>query len=167
MRRYFAGVGAVLVAVALTGCVGEGNQNPGPSVESYPQSSPANTTPTPPLPEPSVTTAPDAAPASQQSAIDAAEAAVTAYARPDLPYQEWIDGLYPHLTQSAGLAYQDTDPAQVPVRQVTGPGTVLPAATDVALIVRVPTDAGNYDVALSRTGLEATWLADRIRPAQG
>ena len=167
MRRYFAGVGAVLVAIALTGCVSEGTQNPGPSVGTYPQSvRSANTTPAP-LPEPTVVEAPEADSEAQNSAIGAAAATVTAFARPDLSYTDWINGLYPHMSQTGALAYEDTDPSRIPAHQVTGPGEVMPASTDVALIVRVPTDAGAYDVSLSRTGEGAPWLADRIRPAQG
>ena len=49
----------------------------------------------------------------------------------------------------------------------TGAGTILPASTEVALIVQVPTDAGPYNVSLSRPNAESAWLADRIRPAEG
>lgn len=110
---------------------------------------------------------PEAESDSQDAAIDAATAALTAYAQPELPYEEWINGLYPHLTQTGAAAYEDTDPARIPVREVTGRGVILPASTEVALIVQLPTDAGNYNVSLSRPGVESAWLADRIRPADG
>ena len=46
---------------------------------------------------------------------------------------------------------------------VTGTGTVMPAPTAYALIVRVPTDDGDYDVALVRSSTTAPWLADEIQ----
>ena len=104
---------------------------------------------------------------SQAAAISVAEKVVTAFGRPGLDYQPWINGRYPLLTQTGAAAYEDTDPANVPVHQVTGAGTILPGSTNVALIVKVPTDAGPYTVSLSRPGSTAPWLADRIRPAQG
>ena len=128
--------------------------------------SPAN--PTPPVDVGATADpVPEAGTDSQEAAIATAEKAVTAFARPDLSYDEWINGLYPYLTQTGAAAYEDTDPALVPVRQVTGAGTILPASTEVALIVQVPTDAGPYNVSLSRPSPDAPWLADRIRPAEG
>lgn len=109
--------------------------------------------------------APEADAGSQSSAISAAERAVDAFANPQLPYQEWIEGLYPLLTQAAATAYEGTDPANVPATQVIGTGQVLAGSTEVALIVQVPTDAGLYNVSLSRPGGDAPWLADRIRPS--
>lgn len=108
---------------------------------------------------------PEAAAGSRDTAAAAAENAVTAFARPQLRYDEWIAGLYPLLTQDGAAAHEDTDPATIPVRTVTGPGTVLAGSTELALIVEVPTDAGPYNVSLSRTGTASPWLADRIRPA--
>ena len=71
------------------------------------------------------------------------------------------------LSQQGGVAYEGTDPTQIPVHQVTGAGTVLPGSTEVSLIVQLPTDAGLYNVTLTRPDASAPWLADRIRPAQG
>ncbi|MFI8634241.1 hypothetical protein ACIGEP_16790 [Microbacterium sp. NPDC077663] len=132
---------------------------------------PTSTSPVKPTPPAdtgaTVAPVPEAESGSQAAAIDAATAALTAYAQPELPYQEWINGLYPYLTQAGAAAYEDTDPARIPVRKVTGPGVILPASTEVALIVQLPTDAGNYNVSLSRPNAVAAWLADRIRPADG
>ena len=108
---------------------------------------------------------PEAAEASQTSAIAAAENVMVAFGQPQLPYQAWIDGLYPLMSQAGAAAFQGTDPQNVPVHQVTGAGTLLEGSTEVALIVQVPTDAGPYNVSLSRPTSEAPWLADWIRPA--
>lgn len=114
-----------------------------------------------------VTPVPEAGGTSQASAIDAATAALEAFARPALDYDTWWSELLPHLTQQAGVAYEGTDPAEIPVHQVTGAGSVLEGSTEVSLIVQLPTDAGPYNITLTRAGVDAPWLADRIRPAQG
>lgn len=169
MNRAAAAAIPLVAALVLAGCVN--SNDPGPSLS--PSSSPTVTSTSPANPTPPVdmgATAdpvPEAGTDSQEAAIDTAEKAVTAFARPDLSYDEWINGLYPYLTQTGAAAYEDTDPALVPVRQVTGAGRILPASTEVALIVQVPTDAGPYNVSLSRPSPDAPWLADRIRPAEG
>lgn len=158
----------LLLATLLAGC--SGNATPPDGVAAATQS-PTSTNPINPTPPTdtgaTVAPVPEADSDSQGAAIGAATAALTAYAQPELPYQEWINGLYPYLTQTGAAAYEDTDPARIPVREVTGPGIILPASTEVALIVQLPTDAGNYNVSLSRPNADAAWLADRIRPADG
>ncbi|PVW03017.1 hypothetical protein DEA06_14750 [Microbacterium sp. Gd 4-13] len=160
----------LMLAFTLTGCASSSNEpipvytSTRPSMAATP-TTPVN--PSPPFDDETVEPVPEATENSQSAAIVAAERAVTAFARPDLRYDAWIAGLYPQLTQAGATAYEDTDPANVPVRQVTGPGTILPASTEVALIVQVPTDAGPYNISMSRPGPDAPWLADRIRPADG
>jgi len=172
LNRMRSAVPPVLLtlAFALTGCVSSSNE-PAP-VHTSPRPSMAATPTTPVDPSPrfddeTVQPVPEATEDSQSAAITAAERAVAAFARPDLSYDAWIAGLNPHLTQSGATAYEHTAPANVPVRQVTGRGTILPASTEVALIVQVPTDAGPYNVSMSRPSTKAPWLADRIRPADG
>ena len=169
MNRRTAAIAPLVLVLTLAGCVGS-NDEPAPAASPTTSSTATPTNPvnpSPPFDDETVAPVPEAAEDSQSAAISAAERAVTAFARPDLSYDEWIAGLYPYLTQTGAAAYEDTDPANVPVRQVTGPGTILPASTEVALIVQVPTDAGPYNVSLSRPGADAPWLADRIRPADG
>ena len=91
---------------------------------------------------------------------------MTAFARPNVDATTWINGLYPYLTQSGGAAYEGTDPTQVPVHMVTGTGTVVEHATAYALLVRVPTDIGDYTVSLTRHKPTDPWLADRVTPPQ-
>ena len=159
---------SLLLAALLAGC--SGNATPPDGMASG-TPNPTSTNPINPTPPAdtgaTVAPVPEAESDSQAAAIDAATAALTAYAQPELPYQEWINGLYPYLTQTGAAAYEDTDPSRIPVRKVTGPGVILPASTEVALIVQLPTDAGNYNVSLSRPNADAAWLADRIRPADG
>jgi hypothetical protein len=98
------------------------------------------------------------------AAVTVAEKLMTAFARPDVDETTWINGLYPHLTQAAGAAYAGTDPARVPVNEVTGPGSVVDGATEYALLVTVPTNIGDYVVSLTRQAPTDPWLADRITP---
>ncbi|MEC5152620.1 hypothetical protein [Cryobacterium sp. GrIS_2_6] len=156
----------VAVLLTLSGCVGTT-----PSSSSSPDGS--NTAsaltrgpnPAPPKDDAAVAPVPEAAAASQTAAIAAAEKAVTAFGQPGLRYRAWIDGLYPLMTQAGAAAYEGTDPVNVPVHHVTGAGMIHDGSTEFALIVQVPTDAGLYNVSLSRTSPTAPWLADRIRPA--
>lgn len=161
----------LIAALTLTGCVNSTTDDAPlvPSAPTVTATDPVTPSPNPSVPvdDATVEPVPEASTGSQAAAIDTAEKAVAAYARPDLGYDEWINRLYPYLSQTGTTAYEDTDPARVPARQVTGAGTILPASTEVALIVQVPTDAGPYNVSLSRPGTTAPWLADRIRPAAG
>ena len=172
MRRAAAAIVPLAVILALAGCVG-GSGTGRPDATTGPSGGTASSAPTtsanPSAPKDDATAAPvpEADVNSQAAAISAAEKAVTAFGRPGLDYQTWINGLYPLLTQTGAAAYEDTDPANVPVHQVTGAGTILPGSTEVALIVKVPTDAGPYTVSFSRQSSTAPWLADRVRPAQG
>lgn len=111
--------------------------------------------------------APDASEGSQDSAVTAAEQVVSVYAQPTLTADEWAQQMTPLLSQSGAVAYEGQDPTTIPATQVTGDGTIVDGATDVALNVLVPTDAGEYNVALSRTGDGAPWLANEIRPTGG
>lgn len=108
---------------------------------------------------------PEAGVDSQMDAVTAATAAVTAFARPDLPEQQWWNELLPLLSQKGAVAYEGTLPSNIPVTAVTGTAAVMDASTDVATLVQVPTDAGDYIVTLVRGSTEEPWLAERIRPA--
>ena len=171
MRRA-AAIVPLAVVLALAGCVG-GSGTGLPDATTAPSRDAASAAPTtsanPSAPKDDATAVPvpEADANSQAAAISVAEKVVTAFGRPGLDYQTWINGRYPLRTQTGAAAYEDTDPANVPVHQGTGAATIMPGSTNVALIVKVPTDAGPYTVSLSRPGSTAPWLADRIRPAQG
>jgi hypothetical protein len=171
MRRLTRLVAPLAVVVTLSGCVDTPTNTTVPPSSAASTGTPTTPTgaaspnPSPPEDDATVIPVPEAEATSQAAAIAAAEKAVAAFGRPDLPYQQWIDGLYPLMSQAGAAAYEGTDPQNVPVHQITGPGRILEGSTDVALIVEVPTDAGPYNVSLSRSITDAAWLADRIRPA--
>jgi hypothetical protein len=158
-------ISAIIVTIAtvavLSGCVDQ--PRPTPTKSSYLPS----TDPTSPVDDSDVTAAQEAAGNSQRAAIAAATKLMQIFAQPQLSADDWWAQMLPLLSQQGGVAYQGTDPSQVPVRQVTGAGTVLPGSTEVSLIVQVPTDAGLYNITLTRPDAAAPWLADRVRPAQG
>jgi hypothetical protein len=160
-------VAATVAVAALTACTsqaGHGATHTDPASSSTAAPSPA-TTPTDGLSD--GIDIPTAAPpdtSSTAAAVTVAEKLMTAFARPNVDATTWINGLYPYLTQAGGAAYAGTDPAKVPVSQVTGPGTVVDGATEYALLVRVPTNIGDYIVSLTRKSPTDPWLVDRVTP---
>lgn len=116
-------------------------------------------------PAPLASPVPDTA--SDEAAVTLAVAATTAFARPDLTAPAWWAQLSPMLSNNARRAYQGTDPANVPVREVTGPGKLAPAVSGYLATVAVPTDAGTFTVLLSRPGQNAPWAVERWDFPQG
>jgi hypothetical protein len=99
---------------------------------------------------------------SDQAALAVGTAAVTAFARPDLPAELWWAGLSPLLSPAATEAYVGTDPAEVPAHTVTGPAWSGESESTFLALTFVPTDAGDYAVLLVRDGGNAPWLVERI-----
>lgn len=155
---------ALATVTALAGCVDQGT-TPDPTSTSGQPGSPAPTNHEDPYDDGEVVPPDEAGGDSQAAAIEAATTALSTFAQPNLDYDTWWSQMLPLLTQQAGVAYEGTDPAEIPVHQVTGAGVVLEGSTEVSLIVQLPTDAGPYNVTLTRPSAGAPWLADRIRPA--
>jgi hypothetical protein len=165
-------VAAVAVALASSGCSGAADvpgsaDAAGSGVPSSTPASPTDATPSPeaghrtgtfpaPLPHPTD----DAA--SATSALSLGTAAVTAFARPDVGPDRWWAELAPLLSPAAALAYEGTDPAEVPARLVTGPAWAGDSPSSFLATVFVPTDAGDYAVLMVREGSGAPWLVERI-----
>lgn len=156
----------LVAALTLSACTTSSDpEETGPTAAPDMSTAPApSMTSTPPVsdtdesPEPAPTPTGD----STADAIDVADKLMTAYARPTLSATEWMNGVTPYLSQRGAAAYEGTDPSQVPVTEVTGKGTVQPAATTYALNVAVPTNKGTYVVALTRPDATSPWLADCI-----
>jgi hypothetical protein len=160
----------IAAAIALAACSGGGaatqpQQDPDPSTSS---TSSTTSTPTPSVyDDATVQPAPAASEGAQDTAVTAAEKVVRTYAQPKLSAAAWAQQMTPLLSQSGAVAYEGQDPTTIPATKVTGSGKIVDGATDVALNVLVPTDAGEYNVALSRSGDSAPWLANEIRPVDG
>ncbi|MBE1877529.1 hypothetical protein [Myceligenerans pegani] len=98
------------------------------------------------------------------AAVSAATAAVTAFSDVDQSAEAWWRGLSPLLTPQARVVYEDVDPRNVPVRQVTGPASVVDESSTLLTEVTVPTDVGAYTVMLVRADGGSPWLTEQIRP---
>jgi hypothetical protein len=162
-RRGLAAVTALAAALALAGCSSAPSAaEPQPQATPEPTVAPgdadAQLPPAPPSP------ADDNA--ARTAALDAATAALTAFARPALDPAQWWTELQPLLSPAAAAAYEGTDPAAVPASAVTGPPQPTPAVSGFLATVLVPTDAGEYAVLLVREGDGAPWLVERITPVE-
>lgn len=186
--RVQIGIIASAALIALTGCSTEPTvpatvdattsaPGPSPTPAAGVSATPLPPTPTPtPIPTDVVEehggpvetfTEPTWDEASRTAALDAAGAAVEAFARPDVPYEQWWAELAPLMSVQAQLDYQYVDPANVPARAVTG-GPVLVDETSASVAgVEVPTDVGTYSVTLSRADAAGPWLVERITPPEG
>ena len=147
---------------SLTSDAAEAN-SPAPSVAEGPNDADESPQPTP------VAATQDAT--SSAAAVDLAQRAMTAFARPTVGVDTWFNDLAPLLTPEARSAYYGTDPAEVPAHAVTGPARAetSPSAYSSAYLahVTVPTDAGDYRVLLSREGGDAGWLVETLTPPDG
>ncbi|WP_147252108.1 hypothetical protein [Blastococcus sp. TF02-09] len=159
-RRWRAALAAVALALAAGGCTGAddvaGSRTPSPT--AAPPSDDGHRTGSFPAPLPHPTD--DAA--SAASALALGTAAVTAFARPDVAPARWWAELAPLLSPAATLAYEGTDPVEVPAHRVTGPAWSGVSPSSFLATVFVPTDAGDYAVLLVREGGGAPWLVERI-----
>lgn len=87
---------------------------------------------------------------SQQAAVEAAEAAMTAFVTHDRDYDAWWAELSPLLTVEAQEAWAYTDPRMITATQLTGPATIVDAPSSTLVIVDVPTDVGTWRLELVR-----------------
>lgn len=104
--------------------------------------------------------------AARHAAVEAAQRVMESFARPELDEETWWSELAPLLSLTAQGDYSFVDPVAVPARAVTGPAVLVDEPSVFLAWVQVPTDAGQYEVLLSRTGDGAPWLAERITPPQ-
>lgn len=104
--------------------------------------------------------------ASRTGALEVAGQTMRAFARPSLDEATWWDQLRPLLTPAAAIAYEGTDPANVPASAVTGAPVLVDDTSAYLARVEVPTDAGTYAVLLVREGAGQPWLAERITPPE-
>ncbi len=162
-RPHFAGAAALAAALLLSGC-GGAPERPAPRPEPTAAASTAPGDADAELPPPPPSPTDDAA--SRSAALDAAAAALTAFARPDVDAGRWWSELAPLLSPAAAVAYEGTDPQAVPASAVTGPPRPTPGGSPYLASVLVPTDAGEYAVLLAREGAGTPWLVERITPVE-
>jgi hypothetical protein len=105
--------------------------------------------------------------ASKDTAVEAAEKAMTDFARPGVEEKQWANDLARWLTPQATADYSAVDPANIPASRVTGPATLSVAeANGYGVMAAVPTDAGTYTLQLLRIGKEAPWKVNRFTPPE-
>ena len=104
---------------------------------------------------------------SDAAAVDLAQRAMNAFARPALDADLWFTELAPLLTPDARSAYYGTNPAEVPPHAVTGPGRAENSPSAFLAYVVVPTDVGDYRLLLSREGGDTGWLVEELTPPAG
>lgn len=105
----------------------------------------------------------------EDAAADAQERAVAfmrAFARPDLPAEEWFQGISGLMTDNGAQLFAHVDPVNVPASEVTGQGQVLENVSPSLAEVHVETDAGVYLVTLSRVSDGDPWLVEYADPVQ-
>ncbi|MEZ2390649.1 hypothetical protein AB6813_14085 [bacterium RCC_150] len=106
--------------------------------------------------------------ASQTAALETATKAMTLYARSTVSDKVWIQELGQLLTTQAVADYQYVDPANIPVKKITGPGQLkIDAGNGFGCHVVFPTDAGDYDVQLLRSAADKPWQVNRFTPPNG
>jgi cytoskeletal protein RodZ len=104
----------------------------------------------------------------QRQAVVAAEAFMRAFARPPagVDRDPWWAAVAKLMTPQGRLDYAGVDPTRVPFTRLTGPGLIQPqpqeADSHVQTLVRIPTDAGDYLIALEHRQQE--WLVARATP---
>jgi hypothetical protein len=103
--------------------------------------------------------------ASQDSAVDTAQKAMTDFARPGMEDKQWANDLARWLTPQATADYSAVDPANLPATRVTGSATLtVDEANGYGVMAAVPTDAGTYTLQLLRTSPQAPWKVNRLTP---
>lgn len=101
---------------------------------------------------------------SREAAATAATSAMEAFTSHLDDEDAWWAALEPMLSRQAAADYAGTDPAQVPARAVTGEAELVDDSSAYLAVVEVPTDAGTYQVMLSRAGAGELWLVERLTP---
>lgn len=104
--------------------------------------------------------------AAQEKVSTLAGEVMERFARPSLDRATWWADLEPYLSAQAQADYLGVDPANVPVRRITGPIELVPLKTHLVAIAHVPTDAGLYAVTLSRSEAAPQWAVERITPPE-
>ncbi|PPK98187.1 hypothetical protein CLV92_102340 [Kineococcus xinjiangensis] len=102
-------------------------------------------------------------PEEAREAVDRAVGFLRAFARKDLPQEEWWRGVVGFFTPAAAEVYSATAVENVPVSAVDAASARLePASTAFLAVVTVDTDAGPHAVTLARA--EGRWLVERYDP---
>ncbi len=173
---------AITVALALlvAGCGGEeggasdSTVTANPSSRSSAPSAPADTAQLETAPMEQLTggeqnpaeEAPTWDAAAEEAAADRAVAFMRAFARPELPAEQWHAGIAGLMSPGGAELFAYVDPANVPASEVTGEVEVLDPSSGSLAEVHVATDAGTYLVTLTRINQADPWLVEYADPVE-
>lgn len=96
------------------------------------------------------------------AAVIAAENAMIAFARPDLPADKWRNELGKWVTNDAAKYYAHVDPTTIAAHEVIGHGVIVDDESLYVAVVEVLTNAGWYRIVVSREETDRPWLAERL-----
>lgn len=105
---------------------------------------------------------------SEKAAVDAAAKVMDAYTDAGKAKDAWFQALAPMITTAYAQDAQYIQPSRLPVREVTGAPSVVPAEVPDGHQVRVKfsTNAGEWVVIMTRASAGAPWLAANLLPAK-
>lgn len=154
----------VVVIARLTGGGDDGNTTADPGGDT-PQST-VSQQPDDGVAEPTPTAAPTL-PAGHPDPLPAADAFARAWIdHSGVTPQQWHQRLSGHATKALADKLRDTDPADVPAREITGEPTLVSVAETDWAQVEIPIDAGTLRLGLLFTAPEGKqrkqWLVDTI-----
>lgn len=100
------------------------------------------------------------------AALEACGRAMRAFASPDLPKDQWDEGLEPLMTRDAWEVYSYTDPLRVPVKEVKNVELGHVYSDGRLVDCLVATDLGDYTVSVARASADSPWLASGFMPPE-
>jgi len=102
------------------------------------------------------------------AATEAARGALEAFAQPPAAVDAaaWWTALQRTLSSAAVPIYSNVDPRLVPYTQVVQVDPAQQAGSDLLASVTATTDAGTYNVLLSRADGASPWLVEQLRPRE-
>lgn len=99
-------------------------------------------------------------------ALASCDRAMRAFASPDLPKDQWDEGLEPLMTRDAWEVYSYTDPLRVPVKEVKNVELGHVYSDGRLVDCLVATDLGDYTVSVARASADSPWLASGFMPPE-
>lgn len=158
---------AVLVIVVVARLTGGGDNGPtNPNAGGSPPQSTASHEPDDGVAEPTPSTAPTL-PAGHPDPLPAAERFTRAWIdHSGLTPQQWHQRLTAFATKSLAEKLRDTDPADVPAKEITGEPTLVTVAETDWAQVEIPVDAGTLRLGLLFAAADGKqrkqWLVDTV-----
>lgn len=105
---------------------------------------------------------------SHADAVAVGEAAMAAFLDRSLPADKWWEAFQTYLTVEGRYVWEGTDPRNIPATEMTAPPTTIGTPTSTRVQLSVPTDAGVYEMTLTRKAAVGSapgpWKVFELRP---